>query len=161
MRESEIRDLKSEFRAKPGTPIANGSQSQTGRLAFGVRRLVAALVAWPTRRSGSGAQSGALNNLDGLFVAEASASPHSTATGRLRKAVTGHRTPKRRAESHLLRFRLLITLWLCGIAIGVPPAHPFHFRKYRVAPRLGTNAVRQRLLRNLHQHALLTETGLA
>lgn len=35
------------------------------------------------------------------------------------------------------------------------------FQKYRVAPRLGTSTVRQRLLRNLHQHALLTETGLA
>ena len=37
------------------------------------------------------------------------------------------------------------------------------FRKYRVAPRLGTDVVRQRLLHGIYAHARLTatETGLA
>ena len=37
------------------------------------------------------------------------------------------------------------------------------FQKYRVAPRLGTDSVRRRLLSKLHQHAPFsaTETGLA
>lgn len=60
-------------------------------------------------------------------------------------------------------FARLRERWLrfwCADAQAAPPGR-IHYRKYRVAPRLGTNAVRQRLLRNLHQHALLTETGLA
>lgn len=35
---------------------------------------------------------------------------------------------------------------------------PIRFRKYRVAPRLGTNTVRQRLMRGLYAHARLTAT---
>ncbi len=47
-------------------------------------------------------------------------------------------------------------------AQAAPPGR-IHFRKYRVAPRLGTNAVRQRLLRDIHAHAglTMTETGMA
>lgn len=50
----------------------------------------------------------------------------------------------------------------CAAAQAAPPGRII-YRKYRVAPRLGTNAVRQRLLLGLHQHAHLTatETGLA
>jgi hypothetical protein len=42
-------------------------------------------------------------------------------------------------------------------------AAPAPFRKYRVAPRMGTNTVRQRLLLGLHTHAALTatKTGMA
>ena len=36
-----------------------------------------------------------------------------------------------------------------------------HFRKYRVAPRLGTDTVRRRLLRGVHTHAPFTATGTA
>ena len=38
---------------------------------------------------------------------------------------------------------------------------PHRFQKYRVAPRLGTNAVRQRLLLGLNAHAPFTATETA
>jgi hypothetical protein len=60
--------------------------------------------------------------------------------------------------------RLLARLrnpWLAWI--GVAADRNIHFQKYRVAPRLGTDTVRRRLLLRLHQQAPLaaTETGLA
>ena len=50
---------------------------------------------------------------------------------------------------------------LRGVGFGGNNAIPF--RRYRVAPRLGTDAVRRRLLLGLHAHAPLTatETGVA
>jgi len=48
--------------------------------------------------------------------------------------------------------------WLVAMA-----SSPLRFQKYRVAPRLGTDTVRRRLLFRLDQNAPLaaTETGLA
>jgi hypothetical protein len=50
---------------------------------------------------------------------------------------------------------------LQAVAFGSGPA--IRFQKYRVAARLGTNTVRQRLLLGLHAGAALTatETGMA
>jgi hypothetical protein len=53
--------------------------------SFGVRRLDAAFIAWPTRRPSRAACSGAWNRLDAFW--------HSTATSRLRKARPSPRTP--------------------------------------------------------------------
>jgi len=49
------------------------------------------------------------------------------------------------------------------LRVGSASANPIHFRKYRVAPRLGTDLVRRRLLRGLHARATLTatQTGMA
>jgi len=51
--------------------------------------------------------------------------------------------------------------WRAGIQIAT--RDNLRFQKYRVAPRLGTNTVRQRLLLGLHTRAALaaTETGMA
>ena len=48
-------------------------------------------------------------------------------------------------------------------AVGRGSAEAIRFRKYRVAPRLGTDTVRRRLLFRLDQNAPLVapETGLA
>ncbi len=48
-------------------------------------------------------------------------------------------------------------------SVGYGSKHAIRFQKYRVAPRLGTDTVRRRLLRGLHEHAPLaaTETGFA
>ena len=60
-------------------------------------------------------------------------------------------------------------LRICSLRIGLPAwlaamaSSPLRFQKYRIAPRLGTDTVRRRLLSKLHQHAPFsaTETGLA
>jgi hypothetical protein len=39
--------------------------------------------------------------------------------------------------------------FLCGWACGLPPMQPMRFARYRVAPRLGTQEVRRRLLHKL------------
>lgn len=59
-----------------------------------------------------------------------------------------------RTLEHLRRF------WRVGIQIAT--RGNIRFQKYRVAPRLGTNTVRQRLLLGLHTRAALTatETGM-
>ena len=53
--------------------------------------------------------------------------------------------------------RIGLPAWLVAMA-----SSPLRFQKYRVAPRLGTDTVRRRLLIRLDQNALLpvTETGL-
>ena len=54
--------------------------------------------------------------------------------------------------------RISLPAWLAAVAFS-----PLRFQKYRIAPRLGTDTVRRRLLLSLHQHPAFpaTETGLA
>ena len=63
-----------------------------------------------------------------------------------------------REISKLVRLRGCWRTWTQAATGG-----SIRFEKYRVAPRLGTDTVRQRLLFRLHQHTPFsaTETGLA
>ena len=86
--------------------------------------------------------------------------PNSTQRRRNTDIHVGQSTPSARASLARLLARLRVVWRACTQAAT---SGGIRFQKYRVAPRLGTDTVRRRLLFRLDQNAPLaaTETGLA